>query len=55
MDNYFITKESKIFNEERTVSSINGDGESWTAICKIMKLGGYLYSIQKLSQDRSKT
>ena len=48
MDNQFITKESKIYNEERTVSSINGDGESWTAICKIMKLDGYLILYTKI-------
>ena len=33
-----MTKEIKIYNVEKTVSSINGAWENWTATCKRMNL-----------------
>ena len=37
-----MTKEPRIYNGERTVSSINGVGENWTVTCQRMKLDHYL-------------
>ena len=36
-----MTKEARIYNGEKTVSSINGAG-NWPATCKRMKLDQYL-------------
>ena len=33
-----MTKEERICNGEKTVSSISGAGKNWTATCKSMKL-----------------
>ena len=33
-----MTKEERIYNGEKTVSSISGAGKNWTATCKRMKL-----------------
>ena len=37
-----MTKEPRIYNEERPVSSINGIGKNWPASHKKMKLDQYL-------------
>ena len=33
-----MTKEARIYNEEKAASSINGVLENWTATCKKIKL-----------------
>ena len=33
-----MTKETRIYNEVGTVSSVSSAGKNWTASCKIMKL-----------------
>ena len=38
MINYSKTKESRLWNEEKTVFSINGAEKKWATTCKIMKL-----------------
>ena len=37
-----MTKEVRIYNGEKIVSSINDAGKNWTATCKRMKLEQYL-------------
>ena len=44
-----MMKESIIYNEEKTVSSINGVGETGPAIWKKMKLDHYLTLSTKIN------
>ena len=49
MGTLFLTKEARIYNGAKTVSSINGYWENWTATCKRMKLEHFLTPYTKIN------
>ena len=42
MVSYSTTKEARLCNGEKTLSSESGAGENWTAICERTRLGNSL-------------
>ena len=55
MVNESMTKEARIYNGEKTVSSTSGAGKNWTATCKTMKLECSLTPHTKITQNEINT
>ena len=47
----FMTKYPRIYNQERTVSLINGVGKNWAATCKGMKLDLHVTLYTKINSN----